>query len=70
MSEKALHEVKSGQCLSCSGPLNRDRLVQLYPDVEVLQRYVDQLEAEHAAKKTKKAAKRGTPMPYQLDKKT
>lgn len=66
MSEKALNEIKSEQCLSCSGKIDRERLVQLYPDDETLQRYVDRLESEHAAKKAKKAAKKSEP--YQLTK--
>jgi hypothetical protein len=66
MSEKALNEIKSDQCLSCSGKLDRERLVQLYPDNETLQSYIERLESEHAAKKAKKVAKKSEP--YQLAK--
>ncbi|KAI6183219.1 Replication termination factor 2 [Aphelenchoides bicaudatus] len=64
ISEKAINELKSEQCLSCSEKLDRERLIQLYPENETLKRYAERLETEHAAKKAKKASKKSEP--YQL----
>lgn len=57
VSEKAMSELKADQCLVCSGKLDKAKLIQLYPDSETLEKYQEQLEAEHAAKKAKKAKK-------------
>lgn len=58
VSEKAMSELKTEQCLVCSGKVDDSKLVQLYPDDETLQKYRSQLEAEQALKKAKKAAKK------------
>ncbi|KAI6230152.1 Replication termination factor 2 [Aphelenchoides fujianensis] len=59
ISERATAETRTTDvCLGCNGAVRPDRIVQLYPDEELLARYEEQLAAEHAAKKAKRAEKK------------
>jgi len=59
VSQKAMVETKTNDiCLGCGGPLKQEKLVQLYPDAELLERYEAELTAEQAARKAKKAEKK------------
>ncbi|CAD5211103.1 unnamed protein product [Bursaphelenchus xylophilus] len=57
VSEKAMIESKSETCLGCDGPVDNDKLVQLYPSEDVLEQYKQKHAEEIAAKKAKKAEK-------------
>ncbi|PAV59819.1 hypothetical protein WR25_08030 [Diploscapter pachys] len=56
-SEKALNEVKSDVCRVCSGPIESDSTIQLYPDDDLLEMYKERLAAQKAEKKSKKENK-------------
>jgi hypothetical protein len=58
VSEKAILELKPEQCLKCCAKMDYSKLVQLYPESDTLEKYQEQLEAEHSAKKAKKALKK------------
>lgn len=57
VSEKAMNETKADACLFCNGPLDKTKLVQLYPHEELLEQYKEKHAEEIAAKKAKKAEK-------------
>ena len=49
--------MKSDVCRVCSGPLHSASTIQLYPEDELLEVYMERLAAEKAEKKSKKENK-------------
>ena len=50
-------QVKSDVCRVCSGPIESDSTIQLYPDDDLLEMYKERLAAQKAEKKSKKENK-------------
>src|SRR4051794_16667248 len=55
-SEKAMIEAKSDTCYGCGGPFNKQRLIVIYPDGDLLRGYQEAVAREQSVKKPKKHA--------------